>query len=77
MKHLPDTLIALGIIIGAIGLATGHRWLGGISILFAFIVGWKRDWCIESFTELSTTSPAEDNSADTSDVADSATDDRS
>lgn len=71
MKHLPDTLIALGVIIGAISLATGRHWLGGISLLIAFIVGWKRDWCIESFTALSTTGPAEDDSADTSDVADS------
>jgi hypothetical protein len=49
MRRIPDIIIAVGVIVGAIGIATGYRWVGVISLAIALIVGWKRDWCIESF----------------------------
>ena len=52
MRRIPDIIIAVGVIVGATSIATGYRWVGVISLLVAMVVGWKRDWCIESFDGL-------------------------
>lgn len=52
MTKIPDIIIALGVIVGALGLSTGFRKIGVISMLIAIIVGWKRNWCIGLMEEL-------------------------
>ena len=52
MRRLPDILIAIGVIAGVIALTTGLRVVGAASLLVAFIVGWKRNWCICTVEEL-------------------------
>lgn len=49
MRYIPDLIIVVGVIIGAAGIATGYRSLGSIFLAFALLVGWKRDWCMDSF----------------------------
>ena len=49
MKRIPDIVITVGVILGIIGISTNHRIFGASSMLVAFIVGWKRDWCIGEF----------------------------
>ena len=56
MRRIPDIVIAAGVIIGATGIAIGYRWVGGISLLVALIVGWKRKWCLDAFEEMSSSS---------------------
>ena len=49
MRRIPDIIIVVGVIVGAVGFSMGSRWVGGIGLGLALIVGWKRDWCMESF----------------------------
>ena len=52
LKHIPDVVIASAVIMGAFAFGMGHRAIGGIAMVIAMIVGWKRNWCVEAFTEL-------------------------
>ena len=52
LKHIPDLVIASGVILGAVALGSGYRIVGVSSMLGAFLVAWKRNWCIAAFTEL-------------------------
>lgn len=56
MRHLIDSLIVLCVIGGALGIATGYRWAGTITLLLALLIGWKRDWCLESWSDMLGTS---------------------
>jgi hypothetical protein len=52
LKRIPDIVIASGVIVGVIGLSTGHRIVGATSMLVACLFTWKRNWCIGAFEEL-------------------------
>ncbi len=72
MRRIIDITIALGVILGATGIATGYRWFGGISLFIALLIGWKRHWCLESVYDLigsSGQSPGNDATGTDSDAA--------
>jgi len=52
MRRIPDIIIVMGVVAGALALATGFRIIGVISMLVAVLVGWKRKWCIGALEEL-------------------------
>ena len=52
LKRIPDIVIASGVVLGVLGLSTGHRIVGASAMLIACLVAWKRNWCIEAFEEL-------------------------
>jgi hypothetical protein len=52
MKRLPDIIIMVCVIGGATALSTGHPWLGAGLLLIALVVGWKRNWCMDSVEEM-------------------------
>ena len=72
LKHIPDAVIASGVIVGVIALSTGHRIVGATSMLIACLVAWKRNWCIGAFEELMSSSEHQASHFDTvdSDVSD-------
>ena len=71
MKHIPDIIIAVGVIVGALGIGTGYRWIGCGALLVAMIVGWKRDWCMDLFDGMVSSSESSAvNEMDDSDTAD-------
>ena len=55
MRRLPDIIIAIGVIFGVVALGTGLRVIGAVSIFVALIVGWKRQWCMDTLDELIST----------------------
>jgi fatty-acid desaturase len=52
MRFLPDIIIGAGLIVSVVAFWGGYRWVGFIAGIVAVLVGWKRDWCIESVTHL-------------------------
>ena len=52
MRLIPDIIIGSGIIVSVVAFWAGYRWIGGIAAFIALIVGWKRDWCMESAAHL-------------------------
>lgn len=49
MQRIPDIIIAVGVIVGAVSIGAGFRLVGVISLAVAMIVGWKRDWAMDLF----------------------------
>jgi cobalamin synthase len=47
LRRVPDAVIAICVVIGALLIGTGYRWAGVAVFCFAILVGWKRDWCAE------------------------------
>jgi fatty-acid desaturase len=77
MRIIPDIIIATGIIVSVVAFWGGYRWVGGIAGFIALIVGWKRDWCMESVTHLWGSSGDDSStSEDAGDVGDSGGADR-
>jgi hypothetical protein len=56
MRRIPDIIIAVVVIVGANGIATGYRWVGVGSLLVALFVSWKRHSCVESYEGMVTSS---------------------
>lgn len=52
MRRVIDSLIVLCVIGGATGIAMGYRWAGTSVLLLALLIGWKRDWCLESWSDM-------------------------
>jgi hypothetical protein len=52
MKRIPDIIITVGVILGILGISTNHRIFGASSMLIAFLVGWKRNWCMWTVEEM-------------------------
>ena len=72
MRRIPDILIAAGVVGCAIALGAGYRWVGAGSLLVAFIVGWKRNWCMMALEDLVTIRKVgPDSEADALDVGES------
>ena len=49
MRRIPDIIIAVGVIVGAVSIGAGFRLVGVISLAVAILVGWKRDWAMDLF----------------------------
>jgi len=49
MRRIPDIIIAVGVIVGAVSISIGFRVVGIISLAIALLVGWKRDWANDLF----------------------------
>jgi hypothetical protein len=52
MRIIPNLIIATGIIVAILAFGAGYRCVGGIAGFIALVVGWKRDWCMESVGHL-------------------------
>ena len=52
LRWIPDFVILTGVVVGAGALSMGFRTVGVSLLLIATIVGWNRNWCIESLEEL-------------------------
>ena len=68
LKHIPDVVIASCVIVGAVAFGAGYRVVGGVSMFVAILVGWKRNWCIEAFTELAASGGAAREQGDLADT---------
>jgi len=52
MRLIPDIIIGTGVIVSVVAFWAGYRWVGFIAGVIAVLVGWKRDWCMESVANL-------------------------
>ena len=69
MRRIPDIIIVVGVIVAAAAIGAGYRWVGVISMLIALIVGWKRNWCMESVEAFASRKENADSGYDGSDSA--------
>ena len=69
MRRIPDIIIAVGVIVAATAIGAGYRWVGVISLLVALIVGWKRNWCMESVEAFASSKDDADSGHDGGDSA--------
>jgi hypothetical protein len=58
LRRIPDTIIVVCIVAGALAIGVGYRWTGVFVLSIAMVVGWKRDWCLESWEDLGSSSRA-------------------
>jgi hypothetical protein len=52
MRIIPDIIIGAGVIVSVVAFWAGYRRVGFIAGIIAVIVGWKRNWCMESVAHL-------------------------
>jgi hypothetical protein len=52
VRIIPDIIIGTGVIVSVVAFWAGYRWVGAIAGIIAVLVGWKRDWCMESVAHL-------------------------
>ena len=51
LRHIPDVVIAAGVIVGAGSISMGFRVIGVVAFGIAMLVGWKRDWAMDLLDE--------------------------
>ena len=68
MRIIPDIIIGTGVIVSVVAFWASYLWVGFIAGIIAVIVGWKRDWCMESVTHL--WGPGHDDGGGDGDVGD-------